>query len=112
MPVSGGGRGGGDGGHRTSRGGSLAAALIGLVVSLACLTTVFPLFVSSPSGALAGATISGRTFLAARSQSAGPVPSGSWSFSSVGGLAMWLLASMGIFTILSAGRNRSSRSTR
>ncbi|KAF4696686.1 YEATS domain-containing protein 4 [Perkinsus olseni] len=98
MPVSGGGRGGGDGGHRASRGGTLAAALIGLLVCLVCLTTVFPLFVSSPSGALAGASLSGQTFLAARSQSAGPVPSGSWSFSSVGGLA-------------NAGRNRSSRNT-
>ncbi|KAF4656481.1 YEATS domain-containing protein 4 [Perkinsus olseni] len=112
MPVSGGGRGGGgDGGRRASRGGTLAAAFIGLLVSLACLTTVFPLFVSPSSGTLAGASISGQTFLAARSQSAGPVPSGSWSFSGVGGLAKWLLASMGILTLLSAGRNRSSRNT-
>nr|BAG14390.1 4-hydroxy-3-methylbut-2-enyl diphosphate reductase [Perkinsus marinus ATCC 50439] len=104
---------GGAGQHKTSRRGTLAVLAVGLLLGcIVCVGTILPLFVGSASTrALPGATISGQTFLAARSETANPILPESW-FASIAGLTKWVLASMGIFSIIYARGRRSSSKTR
>ncbi|KAF4665256.1 YEATS domain-containing protein 4 [Perkinsus chesapeaki] len=98
---------GGGAGRRIPRSGTVTAGFLGLIVGAICLVSIVPLFISPAQAPVAGASMNGGAFLAARSQ-AEPMPSSSWGIESVAGLVKWVLISMGVLSVIGAGRRKSN----